>query len=138
MKESSRTRQRADSARRGTRRLALSQLIDAGGASGPAYEQAFRKRYQALVAPLPWEVTQDGIKAGYGFSRLNSRAATLGNVQSNLDPAVAKSGGLDAPQAWALVAARNNLKSGLPLGLARSEVLRWTPVNLLKSPSFSF
>ena len=102
----------------------LQAAIDAGSASGPAFELAYRKRYQALVAPLPWDVVQDGIKAGYGFSRLNSRAATLGNVQSDLDPAVAKSGGLDAPQAWALVAARNNLKSGLPLGLARTEVLR--------------
>ena len=107
-----------------TARARLQAAIDAGGVSGPAYEQAFRKRYQALVAPLPWDVTQDGIKAGYGFSRLNSRAATLGGVQSNPDPAVARSGGLDAPQAWALVAARNNLKSGLPLGLARTDVLR--------------
>jgi subtilisin family serine protease len=105
-------------------RARLQAAIDAGSASGPAYEQAFRKRYQALVAPLPWDMTQDGIKAGYGFSRLNSRAATLGNVKSNLDPAVARSGALEAPQAWALVAARNNLKSGLPLGLARTEVLR--------------
>ncbi len=105
-------------------RARLQAALDAGGASGPAYEQAFRKRYQALVAPLPWDVTQDGIKSAYGFSRLSSRAATLGGVQSNLDPAVARSGGLDAPQAWALVAARNNLKSSLPLSLVRSEVLR--------------
>ena len=89
----------------------LQAAIDAGSASGPAYEQAFRKRYQALVAPLPWDVTQDGIKSAYGFSRLSSRAATLGSVQSNLDPALARSGALDAPQAWSLVAARNNLKS---------------------------
>lgn len=105
-------------------RARLQAAIDAGGASGPAYEEAFRKRYQALVAPLPWGVTRDGIKARYGFSRLTSRAATLGSVQSNLDPAVAKSGALEAPQAWSLVAARNNLKSALPLGPIRTEVLR--------------
>lgn len=102
----------------------LQAALDAGSAAGPAYEQAYRKRYQALVAPLPWDVVRDSIKAGYGFSRLSSRAATLGNVKSNLDPALARSGALEAPQAWALVAARNNLKSGLPLGLARTEVLR--------------
>ena len=107
-----------------TPRARLQAAIDAGSASGPAYEQAFRKRYRALVAPLPWDVTQDGIKAGYGFSRLASRAATLGGVQSNLDSAIAKSGALEAPQAWSLVAARNSLKSGLPLALARTEVLR--------------
>ena len=105
-------------------RARLQAALDAGSASGPAYEQAFRKRYRALVAPLPWDVTQDGIKAGYGSSRLNSRAATLGNVQSNLDPALAKSGALEARQAWALVSARNNLKSSLPLGALRTEVLR--------------
>lgn len=107
-----------------TARARLQAAIDAGSASGPAYEAAFRKRFQGLVAPLPWDVTQDGIKAAYGFSRLSSRAATLGGVQSNLDPAVAKSGALEAPQAWSLVAARNTLKSALPLALARTEVLR--------------
>ena len=107
-----------------TARARLQAAIDAGSASGPAYEAAFRRRFQDLVTPLPWDVTQDGIKGAYGFSRLNSRAATLGGVQSNLDPAVAKSGALEAQQAWALVAARNNLKSALPLGLARTEVLR--------------
>lgn len=107
-----------------TARARLRAAIDAGSASGPAYEAAFRKRFQGLVAPLPWDVTQDGIKAAYGFSRLSSRAATLGGVQSNLDPAVAKSGALEAPQAWSLVAARNTLKSALPLALARTEVLR--------------
>ena len=105
-------------------RARLQAALDAGSASGPAYEQAFRTRYQALVAPLPWSEVQDGIKGAYGFSRLGSRASTLGSVQSNLDPAVARSGALEAPQAWSLVAARNSLKSALPLARARSEVLR--------------
>jgi subtilisin family serine protease len=107
-----------------TARARLQAALDAGSASGPAYEQAFRKRYQALVAPLPWDVTQDGIRAGYRFSRLNSRAATLADVKTELDPALATSGALDAPQAWALVSARNNLKVGVPLSAARAEVLR--------------
>ena len=104
-------------------RARLQAALDAGGHSGTAYEQAFRKRYRADVADLPWALVQDGIKSGYATSRLNSRAATLGDVATELDPAVARSGALDAPEAWALIAARNNLRSSLPLSLARSEVL---------------
>ena len=104
-------------------RARLQAALDAGGTKSLAYEQAFRKRYQAQVAGLPWSVVQDGVRAGYAFSRLNSRAATLGRVKTELDPAVVKSGSLDGPEAWALVAARNNLKSSLPLSLARSDVL---------------
>jgi hypothetical protein len=74
-----------------TARARLQAALDAGSASGPAYERAFRKRYQALVAPLPWDLTQDGIRAGYRFSRLNGRAATLANVKTELDPALATS-----------------------------------------------
>ncbi|HEY3633754.1 MAG TPA: hypothetical protein VGK95_01755, partial [Caldimonas sp.] len=107
-----------------TARARLQAALDTGNASGPAYEQAFRKRYQAQVMPLPWDVTQDGIRTGYRFARLNSRAATLAEVKTELDPALAKSGALDAPQAWALVSAHNNLKFGLPLSAAQAEVLR--------------
>jgi subtilisin family serine protease len=101
----------------------LQAALDAGGASGPAYEAAFRKRYQALVAPLPWKVVSDGIKSSYGYSRTASRAATLADVTTELDPAVAKSGALDAAEAWDLIDARVMLKSVLPLMAARADVL---------------
>ena len=107
-----------------TTQARLQAALDAGAASGAAYEQAFRNRYQALVAPLPWELAQDGIKSGYRYARLSSRAAIIGNLQSELDPALAKSGVLDASQAWELVAARSNLQFGVPLGAARADVLR--------------
>jgi subtilisin family serine protease len=105
-------------------RARLRAAIDTGSVSGPAYEEAFRKNYQAAIAPLPWDVTQDGIKSAFGFTRFLSRAAVLGNVKSELDPAVAKSGSLNAHEAWALISARNTLRAALPVTAARGAVLR--------------
>lgn len=105
-------------------RARLQAAIETGGTSGPAYEQAFRKNYQAAIEPLPWDVTQDSIKRAYGFTRIVGRAALLGNVKSELDPAVVKSGVLNAPEAWQLVSARNGLRSELPATALRGAVLR--------------
>ena len=104
-------------------RARLQAAIDAGGESGPAYEAAFRKHYAAAIAPLPWAVVQDSIKSGYGYSLIASRAATLASVTTELDPAVAKSGALDAGEAWDLVDTRLQLKSALPVYAARADVL---------------
>lgn len=101
----------------------LQAAIDAGGESGPAFEAAFRKHYADAVAPLPWAVVKDGIKASYGYSRIAGRAATLGEVSTEIDPAVAKSGALDGPEAWELLAVRTDLKFAMPLYGARADVL---------------
>jgi hypothetical protein len=105
-------------------RARLQAAIDAGTRSGPAYEQAFRNRYRESIDGLPWNVVQDQVKASFASSRINSRAATLGEVTTELDPAVLKSGTIDKLEAWSLIAARNNLKSAIPLGPARADVLR--------------
>jgi subtilisin family serine protease len=104
-------------------RARLQAAIDAGGESGPAYEAAFRKYYAEAIAPLPWAVVQDSIKSGYGYSLIASRAATLSGVTTELDPAVAKSGALDAGEAWDLVTTRLQLKAVLPVYAARADVL---------------
>jgi subtilisin family serine protease len=104
-------------------RARLQAAIDAGGESGPAYEQAFRRHYQEAVAPLPWSVVQDGIKGSYGYSRIANRAETLADVTTELDPAVAKSGALDAGEAWDLLATRVQLKAALPVSSLRADVL---------------
>ncbi len=101
----------------------LQAAIDTGGESGPAYEVAFKKHYAELIAPLPWGVVKDSMKSAYGYSRLASRAADLGNVTTELDPAVAKSGALDAGEARALVQTRVELKIALPVYNLRAEVL---------------
>ena len=105
-------------------RARLQAAIEAGGESGPAFEAAFRKHYEEAIAPLPWAVVKDGIKSSYGYSRIAGRAATLGNVTTELDPAVAKSGALDSGEAWDLIDTRSELKFAMPLYTARAEVLR--------------
>ncbi|MGN6528031.1 MAG: S8 family serine peptidase [Burkholderiaceae bacterium] len=104
-------------------RARLQAAIDAGAESGPAYEAAFRKHYAEAIAPLPWAIVQDSIKSAYGSSQLASRALMLGHVQSELDPAAAKSGALDAGEARELLEARIYLKEFLPISAARAEVL---------------
>ncbi len=102
----------------------LQSAIDAGTASGPAYEKAFRVRYAETIAPMPWAVVQDGIRSGFGYSRTISRAAIVGRVTTELDPAAARSGALDSGQAWALIGSRVALKAVLPISSARGDVLR--------------
>ena len=104
-------------------RARLQAAIDAGGESGPAFEAAFRRHYAEAIAPLPWAVVKDGIKSSYGYSRIAGRAATLAGVTTELDPAVAKSGALDADEARSLVDTRVDLKFALPVAGARADVL---------------
>lgn len=104
-------------------RARLQAALDAGTASGAAYEAAFRRRYAELVAPLPWQVVQDTIRFLYGRSRTASRAAVLAGVATELDPAAARSGALDAEQARGLVRARVALRRVLPLAGVQGDVL---------------
>ncbi|HEY2558153.1 MAG TPA: S8 family serine peptidase [Caldimonas sp.] len=101
----------------------LQAALQSGGTSGAPYAQAFRKNFEALVMPLPWQQVQDSVKASYAYGRLTSRASLLGNLQSEIDPAVAKSGAVDLDQAWTLLATRVTLSRALPLNVLRTEVL---------------
>jgi hypothetical protein len=101
----------------------LQAALQSPGTSGPQYAQAFRKSYEALVTPLPWQQVRDSVKASYAYGRLQSRASIIGNLQSEIDPAVARSGTVDLEQAWTLLAARVSLSRSLPLNAVRTEVL---------------
>ena len=103
-------------------RARIQAEMDAHATSGPAVEAAFRRHYAELVDPLPWATVQDGIKQGFGSSLTASRAAVVAGVQTELDPAVAKSGALDAGEAWDLLQARSVLRA-MALMPARSDVL---------------
>jgi len=101
----------------------LQAALQSPGTSAPQYAQAFRKSYEALVTPLPWQQVRDSVKASYAYGRLQSRASIIGNLQSEIDPAVARSGTVDLEQAWTLLAARVSLSRSLPLNAVRTEVL---------------
>ena len=104
-------------------RARLQAALDTGTTSGAAYVQAFRGHYRKSIDALPWDIVQDQVKSSFAYSRINSRAAALGEVKTELDPAASKSGALDNLEAWELISARNNLKSVIPLGPERGEVL---------------
>jgi hypothetical protein len=105
-------------------RARLRAAIEAHAANGPSYERAFIANYRESIRSLPWENVQDPVKATFARSRLNTRAAVIGDVKTELDPAVKKSGTLDNREAWELISARNNLKSVIPLEELRGGVLR--------------
>lgn len=105
-------------------RARLQAAIDTGTTSGAAFEQAFSKNYQDAINALPWDVVQDEMKESYRGSRIFTRAVAIGDVETELDPAVQKSGALNNVEAWDLISNRSILKSTVPLNSARSEVLK--------------
>ena len=105
-------------------RARLQAAIDTGTTSGAAFEQAFSKNYQDAINALPWDVVQDQMKESYRGSRIFTRAVAIGDVETELDPAVQKSGALNNVEAWDLISNRSILKSTVPLNSARSEVLK--------------
>jgi subtilisin family serine protease len=105
-------------------RARLRAAIDAKATQGPAYEQAFTKYFKEAIDPLPWDVVQDSVKESYAGSRLYTKSVAVGNVETELDPAVQKSGALDNQEAWDLISTRDDLQSGIPMLHARGEVLK--------------
>jgi hypothetical protein len=105
-------------------RARLQAAIDAKATQGTAYEQAFTKYFKEAIDPLPWDVVQDSVKESYAGSRLYTKAVAVGNVETELDPAVQKSGALDNQEAWDLISTRDDLQSEIPMRHARGEVLK--------------
>ncbi len=91
--------------------------------SGPAFEQAFTKAYADSVNPLPWDVVQDTMKAGWARAKLASKAGLIGFVKTELDPAVEKSKALSNNEAWELIGVRRAIQFDLPLKDQRAEIL---------------
>jgi subtilisin family serine protease len=105
-------------------RARLQAAIDAKTTQGPAYEQAFAKHFREAIDPLPWDVVQDSLKESYAGSRLYTKSVAVGNVETELDPAVQKSGALDNQEAWDLISTRDDLQSGIQMLHARAQVLK--------------
>src|SRR5450432_230344 len=101
----------------------LTAAIETKSASGPAFERAFTKDYADAVNPLPWDVVQDTMKAGWARAKLASAASLVGFVKTELDPAVEKSKALNNDEAWTLIAVRRTIQFDVPLKDERSEVL---------------
>jgi subtilisin family serine protease len=102
----------------------LQAAIDTGGADSATYEQAVREHYRQAIDPLPWDIVQDAMRNSYASARLRTRAAVIGNVQTEIDPTVSKSGAVNEVEAANVIAARAELKREIPWNSARAGVLQ--------------
>ncbi len=87
------------------RALALA-YAETGTDGGPAFEQAFEKHFAEAVNALPWAQARNTAKEmRLDFELLSGNMLESG-LKENLDPEVAKTGGLDLPGAQTLVGER--------------------------------
>ncbi len=92
-------------------RLQLAYVTALAGekTNGTSLIAAFAAADRSAVAPLPWEVVQDSLKAAASFEPVATRDQIVGQVGHELDPIAAKTGTLDGPSARGLVQARAQL-----------------------------
>lgn len=93
----------------GRLQLVYVNALTAQKTSGTSLNAAFAAADRAAVAPLPWSVVQDSVKATAGFEPVATRDQIVGRVGHDLDPIAAKTGTLDGPSARDLVQTRAQL-----------------------------
>jgi subtilisin family serine protease len=81
----------------------------------PAFQQALQKELTARANALPWDIVQDELKRTKGGFEIRSRNLLLGEVQSEIDPVVKKTGALSNDLAATVVSIRNGLVFSIPL-----------------------
>ncbi len=85
----------------------LKAAIETQSSSGPDFEKSFAKYYREAIDPLPWALVEDSVRSQLKYDWLASKAYVIGKVKTEIDPSVAKSGTVDALQAWQLIGYRN-------------------------------
>ncbi len=93
-----------------------------GSGSGAAFEQAFQRHFSAAINALPWATTQDTVKGLRRGFELRSTSLLVSDAKADLDPQVAKTGGLDLQGAESLLSMRLAEKL-LPLATSALAVL---------------
>src|SRR5260221_3031019 len=83
--------------------------------SDPAFQQAFQKELTTRASALPWDVVQDELKHTKGGFEIVSRNLRLGQVQSEIDPAVKLTGSLSRDLADTIISIRSSLEITIPL-----------------------
>ncbi len=84
-------------------------------ATPAAFAEAFAATYARALAALPWDVVADNIKSAKASAEIGSEALLLGNLASNFQPGVDKTGQVSGDVAQALVGARTTYAHFLPL-----------------------
>lgn len=88
-------------------------------ASEAAFRAAFQKIYAAKLAALPWNVVGDVIKQTKGNAEIITEALVVGNLASQFQPGIDKTGTVSGEVAQMLVAQRTNLAHYVPLKAER-------------------
>ena len=96
---------------------------DTGVTAGPAYDDAFQKHFAEEINALFWASTQETVKRLRRSFELYSTDLLEGTAKADLDPQVAKTGGLDLPGAENLLRMRVVEKLDLPLAPRVLDVL---------------
>ncbi len=87
------------------------------------FRAAFRQVYAEKLAALPWDIVGDVIKQTKGTAEIMSEALVLGNLSSQFQPGVDRTGTLSGDVARVLLAQRTNLAHYLPLKAERIAAL---------------
>ncbi|HEY1767025.1 MAG TPA: S8 family serine peptidase [Terracidiphilus sp.] len=106
-----------------TLRAVLRAVQESGAAAGPAFDQVFQRQFSASLNALPWASTQDTVKETRTRFELLSSQLLIGSAKADLDPQVAKTGGLDLPGAETLLAMRVSAKIQVPIAGSAVAVL---------------
>jgi hypothetical protein len=96
---------------------------DSGVKVGAAYNAAFQKHFAEEINALSWSTVQETVKGLRSSFELYSADLLEGNAEANLDPQVAKTGGLDLPGAEGLLRLRVVKELELPLAPRVLDVL---------------
>ncbi len=83
--------------------------------ANPAFQQAFQDELTKRTMALPYSVVQDELKQIKAGAELRSRNLVLGSIESEIEPAVKKTGSLSEDLADGLVARRSSLVFSIPL-----------------------
>ena len=101
--------------------IAARRAVDSG--NEPAFRAAFRRIYAEKLAALPWATVGDVVKQTKGSAEIVTEALVVGNLASQFQPGVDKTGAVSGDVAQTLVAQRTNLAHFLPLKAERVAVL---------------
>ena len=81
----------------------------------PAFQEIFKQELAARANALPWGVVQDELKHTKASFEIRSRNLLLGVIQSEIDPAVKKTGSLSNDLADTVISIRASLELSIPL-----------------------
>ena len=84
-------------------------------ASGPAFEQAFRAKFEGNLNALEWNLIQNRVRSIRRSFEIATPDLIVGSEKEELDPAAAKSGTVDLEAAETIIEDRTFIKVVFPL-----------------------